>query len=225
MSDSMGVFLLSIRGTLAPTTLETARAAHNEHAGTLQNITAARTLGDLSHMVYTAVEGGGAAANEVLFLDQWNSLEGLNTFFAHPQVQEGGAMIFAQRDPVIWMPAEGFYGYHFPAPSDQTQRTIGIVRGPVVSREHALQMHNALVGPIVNTARAAGSMSHEAYFRLASPGAAEALEFFAVDVWYNAAGMAQFYQNPQFLAGFQKMFAAMPSATVWAHPAGQWVEW
>jgi len=70
------------------------------------------------------------------------------------------------------------------------------------------------VGPIVNTARAAGSMSHEAYFRLAPPDSPEALEFFAVDVWYNAAGMAQFYKDPQFLAGFQKMFAGMSNATV-----------
>jgi hypothetical protein len=61
-------------------------------------------------------------------------------------------------------------------------------------------------------------MSHEACFRLAPPGSPEALEFFAVDVWYNGPGMAQFYQNPQFLAG-------MPSATAWTQPADQWMGW
>ena len=225
MSDSMGVFLLSIRGVMATPELEASRVTHNKHAGTPENIAAARALGDLSHMVYTPIDGGGAAANEILFLDHWNSLEGLNAFFAHPQVQEGGALIFAHRDPGVWMPAEGFAGYHFPAPADQTGRYIGIVRGPVASREQAREIHNALVGPTMSMARAAGSMSHEAYFRLAPPGSPEALEFFAVDVWHNGQGMAQFYQNPQFLAGFQKLFAGMPSATAWMQPAGQWTEW
>ena len=40
-----------------------------------------------------------------------------------------------------------------------------------------------------------------------------------------AGTLAQFYQNPQFLAGFQKLFAGMPSATAWTQPAGQWTEW
>ncbi len=68
-------------------------------------------------------------------------------------------------------------------------------------------------------------MPHEAFFQLAPPGSPEALEFFAVDVWYNGAGMGEQYEDPEFLAGFEQMFAGEPSATVWVHPAGDWVEW
>src|SRR6187455_2221313 len=86
-------YLLAIRGTLAPATLEEARAIHNETAGAPQNVEAARSLGDLSHMVYvptTQVGGNGGDAGEFLILDLWNSVEGLGQFFANPQVQEQG---------------------------------------------------------------------------------------------------------------------------------------
>ncbi len=85
------VYLLSIRGALAPKTLEAARAVHNETAGAPANVAAARALGDLSHMVYVPMEHDGHHGNEFLILDQWNSLEGLNQFFANPHVQEQAA--------------------------------------------------------------------------------------------------------------------------------------
>jgi len=59
----------------------------------------------------------------------------------------------------------------------------------------------------------------------APPEAPEALEFFAVDVWMSAAGMSEYYEDPEFLRGFQDLFAAPPSTSVWTHPAGDWVEW
>ena len=45
----MPIYLLAIRGTLAPKTLEDARKTHNETAGAPANVAAARGLGDLSH--------------------------------------------------------------------------------------------------------------------------------------------------------------------------------
>jgi hypothetical protein len=219
------MYLLSIRGTLAPATLEAARTIHNETARAPANVAAARALGDLSHMVYVPLEHDGHHGNEFLILDQWNNLEGLNQFFANPHVQEQGGRIFTRRDPVVWAPAAGFHSYHFPAPTSQNDRWVGIVRAPIRSVADAQARHNAIIDQAINKARARGSVSHEAFLRLAPPGSPEALEFFAVDVWYNGAGMGEQYEDPKFLEGFGQMFAGEPSATVWVHPAGNWVEW
>ena len=71
----------------------------------------------------------------------------------------------------------------------------------------------------------AGSMIHEAFFRLTPPGTPPSLEFFAVDTWHSAEGMGQIYEDPDFMPSLGKMFAGEPDATVWSHPAGDWVEW
>ncbi len=219
------VFLLSIRGTLAPRTLEAARSVHNQTAGMPANVAAAKSLGDLSHMVYVPMSHPGPESGEFLILDVWNSIEGLNQFFANEHVQQQAAEIFSQRDPVVWAPTEDFYGYHFPAPYGKNERHIAVVRGTVRSRAAAREVHNAIVGKSVNQARAAGDMAHEAYFRISPPGAPESLEFLAVDTWHDGAGMAAFYSNPAFTSGLMELFAAPPDSSVWTHPAGEWVEW
>jgi quinol monooxygenase YgiN len=219
------IYLLSIRGVLAPKTLEAARQVHNQTAGAPPNVAAAQSLGDMSHMVYVPMEHDSHHGNEFLILDQWNNLDGLNQFFANPQVQQQAGQIFSQRDPVVWMPAEGFTSYHSPAPFGRNDRIVGVVRGPIRSVDAARAAHNAIVEKSMNKARMRGDMSHEAYLRLAPPGSPEALEFFAVDVWYNPAGMGEQYEDPEFLAGFEQLFAGEPSASVWTHPAGDWVEW
>lgn len=224
-TQEMTVYLLSIRGMLAPATLEAARKVHNETAGAPANMAAARSLGDLSHMVYVPTHNHAPGAGEFLILDQWNNLDGLNQFFANHQVQEQAGLIFAQRDPVVWAPAEGLYSYHFPAPYGKNERIVGIVRGRVRSHAEALAAHNRLVAGGLNQARMAGNLSHEAFFRLAAPGSAESLEFFAVDMWTNAEAMGEFYENPELERGFQALFAGEPSASTWVHPQGEWVEW
>jgi hypothetical protein len=45
-------------------------------------------------------------------------------------------------------------------------------------------------------------MSHEAFFRLSPPGTPPSLEFFAVDVWYDAEDMSRHYEDPEMEAGF-----------------------
>jgi hypothetical protein len=219
------VFLLAIRGTLAPSKLEAARSIHNQTAGKPANVAAAKSLGDLSHMVYVPLGHTGPDSGEFLILDLWNNPDGLNQFFANPHVQEEAGQIFSARDPVVWAPAEDFYAYHFPAPYGKNDRYIGIVRGMVRSRAEARAVHNELVGKSVNQARAAGDMSHEAYFRLTPPGTPESLEFFAVDTWLDGTGMMAYYNNPAFASGLMGMFSAPPVSSVWAQPAGDWVEW
>jgi len=218
------LYLLTIPGKLAPKTLEAARQVHNESAGAPANVAAARSLGDLSHMVYVPA-GEASPAGDFLIMDVWNRLDGLNTFFADPHVQEGGGLIFSQRNPMVWMPAPGFTSYHLPAPYGKNERFIGVVLGKVRSVDQACEIHNALVGGAINQARAAGNLSHEAYLRMAQPGTPEALDFLAVDTWQDLASMGQYYNQPGFMENLVKMFAGEPMATVWQHPAGAWAEW
>jgi hypothetical protein len=229
MNDQLTLYLLTIRGTLSPDTLETARKVHNQTAGDLASIAAAKSLGDVSHMVYVPMEHDGHAqtkgAGEFLIMDLWSSMEGLNTFFSDPHVQEGGGMIFSQRDPVVWAPADGFVNFHIPAPFGKNDRIVAVVRGMVNSKEEAQKLHNTAITKTIGKARKLGMLSHEAYFRMAAPNSPEALEFFVVDVWMKGEGMGDFYGDEDFLAGFNHLFTAEAADSVWIHPEGDWVEW
>jgi quinol monooxygenase YgiN len=225
MSKDLSLFLLSIRGTLANPTLEASRKVHNETAGAPDNVAVAQSLGDISHMVHVPVQPNVRADSEFLILDIWNSMDGLNKFFANPTVQEQAGQIFTRRDPVVWVAAEGFVGYHIPAPYGKNERIVALVRGRVTSVDKAIQIHNAGAGSMVNQARKAGNLSHEAYFRMAAPGSPEALEFFAVDTWMDSARMNAYYDQPAFMQTLDGLFSSQPDFSTWVHPKGEWVEW
>ncbi len=218
-------YLLTIEGTLAPKTVADAQALHNQTAGAPESVAAAKALGDLSHMIYLPTQPAASGAGELLFMDQWNSIDGLNKFFANPQVQAQAGQIFSQRDASVWTPAEGFYSYHLAVPYGRNDRLVAMVRGTVGSRADAMALHNMIVGSQVNAARMAGDLSHDVYFKLTAPGEPESLEFLAVDVWTDAAGMGKYYGNPDFQAGVQKLFTAPPTISIWTQTAGDWVEW
>jgi hypothetical protein len=228
MSD-LTVFLLAIRGTLAPQTVEEARKVHNMTAGNPDGVAAAKSLGDVSHMVYVPVQHNGHAqtngAGEFLIMDLWTSIDGLNTFFADKQVQEGGAMIFTERDPVVWTAAPGFTSYQIPAPFGMNDRFITTARGTVKSVDEARELHNAAVAKTIRKARQAGNLSHDSYFRLAAPGSPESLEWLGVDVWMRPDDMMGLYEDPEFLEGFNHMFTGEANTAVWVHPKGDWTEW
>src|SRR6185503_7894759 len=202
MSD-LTVYLLTIRGTLLPQTVEEARKVHNMTAGNPDGVAAAKSLGDVSHMVYVPVQHNGHAkakgAGEFLIMDLWTSIDGLNTFFADKQVQEGGAMIFIERDPVVWAAAPGFTSYQIPAPFGMNDRFITTARGTVKSVDEARELHNAAVAKTIRKASQAGNLSHDSYFRLAAPGSAESLEWLGVDVWMRPDDMMGLYEDPEFL--------------------------
>jgi len=228
MSD-LTVFLLAIRGTLAPQTVEEARKVHNMTAGNPDGVAAAKSLGDVSHMVYVPVQHNGhekaKGAGEFLIMDLWTSIDGLNTFFADKQVQEGGAMIFTERDPVVWAAAPGFTSYQIPAPFGMNDRFITTARGTVKSVDEARELHNAAVAKTIRKARQAGNLSHDSYFRLAAPGSPESLEWLGVDVWMRPDDMMSLYEDPEFLEGFNHMFTGEANTAVWVHPKGDWTEW
>ncbi len=225
MSNDLSLFLLAIRGTLASPTIAAARKLHNSTAGHPANVAAAKSLGDVSHMVYVPMDKPKKGAGEFLILDIWNSIEGINQFFANPTVQEQAGQIFASRDPVVWTAAEGYVSYHIPAPFDMNGRIVTTVRGTLKSVDESRKLHNSSIVKTLSKARKAGNLSHEAYFRMAAPGSPESKEFFGVDVWMSADEMMGYYEDPEFLTGFDHMFTGEANTAVWLHPAGNWVEW
>jgi hypothetical protein len=176
-------------------------------------------------MVYVPTTPAATGAGDVLFMDLWTSLEGLNQFFANPQVQAQAAELFTERDPVVWEVAAGFDRYAIPAPQGMNDRVIALVRGTVSSREEAMAVHNAVVAGGIAGARAAGDLSHDAYFRLANPGESETTDYLAVDVWMNAEDPASFFSDPAFQAATAGLFTAPPTVTMWTYPAAEWAEW
>jgi quinol monooxygenase YgiN len=218
-------YLLTIRGTLASDTLEDAQALHNQTAGAPESVAAAQSLGDLSHMVYLPLAPSDTGAVEVLFIDQWNSIEGLNQFFANPDVQEQAGQLFSEREATVWTPAEGYYTYHLATPYGVNDRIVVMVRSTVSSREDAMAVHNQIVANGINAAHMAGDISHEVYFKLTAPGEPESLEFLAVDVWTNAEGMMAYYGDPGFQSATQELFATPPDLSIWNQTTGEWVEW
>ncbi|SRR6266496_4544618 len=229
MSDQTTLYLLMIRGTLSPKTLEEARNVHNMTAGDPAGVAAAKSLGDVSHMVYVPVDHDdhdkSDGAGEFLIMDLWTSPDGINTFFSDHKVQEGGAMIFSQRDPVVWAPAQGFTSYHIPAPFGINDRFITTARATVKSLEEACELHNQAVAKTISRARKAGNLSHESYLRLAAPGSPESLEWLGVDVWMRPDEMMSLYEDAEFLEGFDHMFTGEANVGVWTHPKGDWTEW
>lgn len=225
MSKDLSLFLLSIRGELASSTLEAARKLHNQTAGAPANVTVAQSLGDISHMVHVPAHPDKKGAGEFLILDIWNNLDGLNQFFANPTVQEQAGQIFRQRDPVVWTPAEGFVSYHIPAPFGMNDRVVAIVRGTLPGMDQAKKIHNQGASSMINKARKAGNLSHEAYLRMAASGSPEALQFFAVDVWMDRDRMNAYYDQPEFMQTLDGLFSGQPDFSTWSHPQGEWVEW
>ncbi len=222
-----GPVLFTVRGPLAAPDLEAGRRAHNLAAGSDEGVAAARSLGDLSHAVYVPADASAAGngAGELLIVDTWNSPQGIGMFFADPQVQKGGAMVFRDRDAVVWQATPGLPRVSLPAPTGRNERWAGIVRGSVGSREAAEKIVTESVRKRLSPARAKGLMSREWFFRWTPPGETPSLEAIGLDVWFDGDGMQEIYADPAEMAGLAGLFTGMPATSVWKKPGGAWVEW
>lgn len=214
-------FLLTVEGVPQATDRNKVRETHNLAAGSDQGVAAARSFGDLSHAVYVPA-GPGAAENKLLFIDYWNSVDGLMTFFSNPQVQEGGKMVFKSREPIVWAPAPRLPRVNLPAPTGRNDRYLGLVRGPIASREAAETLLTDATRKALNANRAKGLMTREWYFRADTP---DALEAIGLDVWFDAEGMRAIYADPDEMKPLASLFTGKPTTSVWQKPAGVWVEW
>ncbi|MFT5103885.1 MAG: hypothetical protein ACI8VT_003046 [Saprospiraceae bacterium] len=226
MKQNMTFNLLTVMGKVKTPSVEATRKLHNETAGNPGGVAAAKSLGDISHMAFMPTNAETDFNGDLLFLDIWNNLDGLNEFFSNPQVKDGTNLIFHKEEAIVWSKIDNFLNFQFPTPTGQNQRIVGLVRGTVKSIEEASDIHNAAIETQVMAARAAGIVSHDFYVRKAAPGSAEALEVLGVDVWMNAESMMKHYGSPEFQnCGLYKMYASKPSSSTWVHPKGEWVEW
>jgi hypothetical protein len=221
---SESLVLLTVRGTLVPKTLESACKLHNETAGSAQGIEAARAFGDLSHKVYSPVHGvPGAEPGELLVLDIWTSAEGIGKFFSNHAVQEQAGKLFTQRDATMWTPAAGSFGFDLPAPRGKDERYLGLVRGPISSRDQAIETFRGVLASKLGDARRRGQLAHMLFFKAPMPGDTSGAELFGLDVWCDARGMQEHYRE---LSGYERAFSGAPRTSVWEQAAGgNWSEW
>ncbi|MBA3824084.1 MAG: hypothetical protein H0X24_09330 [Ktedonobacterales bacterium] len=208
-------------GRVNATTREAARQTHNATAGDPQGVAGAQALGDFSHLVFVPAAGWNG---ELMFIDQWVSAEGLQQFFADPQVQAGATTLFSAYEPVVWQSAEEFNAYHLNAPLGAKERYVSVLRGTATSIEEARTAMNAIWQPRMLAAHRNGLQSHEMFVRLAAPGSAEAREVMGIDVWTDLEGMSTVYGEPTFMPAFE---AVLTGITTWVlqRPEGDWIEW
>jgi hypothetical protein len=216
-------FLLTVRGTSTQASVEETRQLHNATAGAPQGVAAARSLGDLSHNVY--VGRGGTSADEVLFLDFWNSLSGFGQFFSDPQVQAGGNQLFTTRDPVLWAPASEFGEVSLTVPAGRASVGVGVLRLAVTSMDKAADAFSAYLAATVNQARRHGLVAHRVCTRVANPGEAAALEVIGLDLWMDAGEMDQYYNLGVGFDLLGPIGTAPPSTSTWVSAPGDWTEW
>jgi hypothetical protein len=228
MSKSMdSAVVLTVRGTLVPTSLEAARQIHNESAGSQPGIAAARALGDLSHSVYAPWARTGQSSTptgELLFVDRWDNPKGILEFFSNPHVQGQAGQLFSARDATVWMAAQGAFSYHLPAPASKPERYVGVIRANIQSAEQAIEIFAAVDRKAQRDARRRGMLSHELFIKLAAPGETAPLELLGLDLWCDAAGMNEHYSDPH-MSGLRGAFAGPPQASTWEQASGIWSEW
>ena len=217
--------LLTVRGTFTAKNIEAARVLHNETAGSAPGIAAARSLGDLSHNVYSPAKGTASSAKdgEILFLDHWAAAPGIMQFFGNPNVQEQAGKLFSARDAAVWMPAVGSLSYSLPAPRSKAERFVGLVRGPIASPEQSISVFAKADEAAQADARRRGLLSHQIFVKMGQPG--ESQELLGLDVWCDFAGMNEHYQDARHMSPLAGAFAGRPDASVWAEAPGQWQEW
>lgn len=216
--------LLTVRGTLVPTDRNEARQLHNQTAGSDEGVAAARSLGDLSHNVYTPLPGApGADGDELLFLDVWKNAEGIGMFFSDAQVQHGASLLFSDREAVVWMPADNAFGFELSAPMHLTGRYLGVARGVVDDPHTAVDVFRDTLEPTLSDARRLGQLSHQLFVRLPMPEDDGPPEVIGLDVWADPDGMGEYYQS---LSGFEAAFSGEPNTSVWEQATGgTWTEW
>jgi hypothetical protein len=220
---SASTFLLTVRGTMAAESVEEARAVHNRTVGDPGSVAAARSLGDLSHNVYVGY--GTDPRRELLFIDYWNSLSGLAQFFANPQVQAGGEMLFTAREYPLWAQVDGFGSYHLALPSGRSPRGVGLLRAPVTSPEKSGAAFQSYASATINQARRHGMVSHTVWTRLPDPGTPAAPEVMGVDMWLDADAMAEYYELSLGFEHLGSVFAGEPDTSTWQTAPRDWVEW
>ena len=215
------LFLLTVLGTPTTGSGAASRDLHNATAGDPGGVAAAKSLGDLSHNVFLPAVADDA---RLLFIDTWNDPAGLGTFFADPQVLEGAAALWADRDAVLWMPAAGSGSYRLPVPSGRSVGAVGLMRAPVTSSAAAAAAFQSDADSTITASRAAGLIAHEMWVPAPMPGSEPATEVLGVDYWLDADSMNAWYATAEY-PDLAPVFTGAPVTSTWAPAGSDWVEW
>jgi len=124
----------------------------------------------------------------------------------------------------VWTPAD-LVSYNFPAPYGKNDRIVATVRAKVKSLRRPASTHNTLVQKLVKQSKDCREYVTRGLLPHGGPGDPAGLEFFAVDTWYDAAGMAKHYRGPGRDERLWRLFATPAGHRHLDPPAGEWVEW
>jgi hypothetical protein len=216
-------FLLTVRGKFAAKSVDEARQIHNSTAGAPQSIEGARSLGDLSHNVFTGVSD--ALNGELLFIDIWNSGSGLGQFFGNHDVQKAAAMLFSSRDGIVWSSLAGAPAFNLLMPAGKEVKGIGLLKTKVTSLGAAADAFTKYAGAIINRARRSGMVSHSTWTRVPNPGEQPGNEIISVDRWMDPEEMGKYYEARLGFEHLGPVFAGEPDTSTWQAAPGHWNEW
>ncbi|MEO8262040.1 MAG: hypothetical protein ABI566_05660 [Pseudolysinimonas sp.] len=216
-----GLFLLTVLGTPTAGSGAASRDLHNSTAGSPGGVAAAKSLGDLSHNVFLPATPDDA---RLLFVDNWNDPAGLGTFFADPQVLEGAAALWTDRDAVLWTPGVGFGSYQLPVPSGRSVGAIGLMRAPVTSLDAAAPAFRADAAAKITAERAAGLIAHQVWVPAPMPGTESATEVLGVDYWLDVDAMNAWYETAEY-PDLAPLFTGAPVTSTWVSAGSDWIEW
>lgn len=218
------VYTIFVRGTLK-NDVATSKMLHDQVVNGAK--AQAMGLGDLYHQTFLNVvppgDGGNPPApTELLWIDQWNDLAGLQTFSTDPNVMAALGMIFAA-PPAITVDAEpaGWTEWGALNPLPQLDPLfLFSIRGPLAgpTTDDSRTYHNMLAGGSEAQAMAAGDQAHRVWL-----DPMDATRFQAIDLWSNLAGAQAVYGDPNFQMAFGKLFSAPPTVEPYAHT--DWAGW
>jgi hypothetical protein len=215
------IYLLTVLGSPKGVSPENSAEVHNMTAGNPAGVAAAKAFGDLSHNVFVPA----LAETRLLFLDTWNSPQGLGQFFSDESTQKGAGMMWETYEPTLWMPAAGFGSYSLPAPTGKSVGAVGLMRAPVSSLEAAAAAFHADSAAKINASRQHGMLGHTLWVPVPmAPGQTPAVEVLGVDYWTDVEGMNAWYEVATY-DHLGPVFTGAPETSAWKPAGTAWVEW
>jgi len=215
------IYLLTVFGTPKGVSPENSAEVHNMTAGNPAGVAAAKAFGDLSHNVFVPA----MAETRLLFLDTWNSPQGLGQFFSDEATQQGAGMMWENYQPTLWMPAAGFGSYSLPAPAGKSVGAVGLMRAPVSSLDAAEPAFHADSAAKINTSRQHGMLGHSLWVPVPMmPGQTPAVEVLGVDYWTDVEGMNAWYEIATY-DHLSPVFTGAPETSAWKPAGTAWIEW
>ncbi len=165
------------------------------------------------------------AEMRLLFLDTWNSPQGLAGFFSDETTQKGAEMMWADYEPTLWMPTVGFGSYSLPAPAGKSVGAVALMRSRVTSLEAARPAFHADSASKINASRPHGMLAHSLWVPVPMiPGQVPPVEVLGVDYWTDVEGMNAWYEVATY-DHVAPVFSGAPETSAWKPAGNDWVEW